>query len=126
LPAFAIITGLCAIFWVGAAFLLARYVGLRKLVTSPAVLLAAAAAIVIWLARPRLRRLLASMRLTLRKYSRWEFWPAWLFYAPVVLMCARLALKYRGFTLPAIANPSQRNGVIIGESKFEILHELQR
>src|SRR5688572_4264690 len=71
LPAFAIITGLCAIFWVGAAFLLARYVGLRKLVTSPAVLLAAAAAIVIWLARPRLRRLLASMRLTLRKYSRW-------------------------------------------------------
>src|SRR5262249_17970460 len=43
---------------------------------------------------------------------------------PVAAMCAWLAVKYRGLALPALANPSFRNGGIIGESKIEVLHAL--
>jgi hypothetical protein len=57
---------------------------------------------------------------------RWEFWPAWLFYAPVAAMCAGLGIRYRGISLPTIANLNQKNGGIIGESKMEILHELMK
>jgi membrane protein DedA with SNARE-associated domain len=124
--AFAIITGLCAALWVGAAFALARHVGLGELLTRPVLVGTGAAAIFVWLTRTHAARLFTSARRLVRKYSRWEFWPAWLFYLPVVLMCARLALKYGGLTLPTVANPSQHNGGIIGESKFQILLELRR
>ena len=30
----------------------------------------------------------------LRKYRRWEFWPAWGFYPPVAVMCAWLGLRH--------------------------------
>ena len=68
-------------------------------------------------ALPRVHRLVT-------KYRRWEFWPAWLFYLPVVAMYAWLALRYRGLSLPAAANPGQRNGGVVGESKAQILDEL--
>jgi membrane protein DedA with SNARE-associated domain len=55
---------------------------------------------------------------------RWEFWPAWVFYAPVTAMCAWLGIRHRGISLPTVANLNQKNGGIIGESKMEILHEL--
>ena len=61
----------------------------------------------------------------IRKYSRWEFWPAWLFYGPVVLMCAWLSLRYRGIALPTYANPGQKNGGIVAESKFDLLRVLK-
>jgi len=61
-----------------------------------------------------------------KKLSAWEFWPAWVFYPPVVAMCFWLGLKYRGFSLPAAANPGQQNGGIVGESKTEILQALMR
>lgn len=57
---------------------------------------------------------------------RWEFWPAWVFYAPVTVMCAWLGIRYRGISLPTIANLNQKNGGLIGESKMEILHELTK
>jgi membrane protein DedA with SNARE-associated domain len=68
-------------------------------------------------ALPRLHRLVT-------KCSRWEFWPAWLFYFPVVAIYAWLALRYRGLSLPAAANPGQLNGGVVGESKAQILDEL--
>lgn len=58
------------------------------------------------------------------RVTRWEFWPPWLFYAPVPFMCAWLSLRYRGISLPTIANLNQKNGGIIGESKMEVLREL--
>jgi len=61
---------------------------------------------------------------SIRKLKRWEFWPAWLFYIPVVAMYIWLALRFRGFTLPAVANPGQLNGGMVGESKAEILADL--
>ncbi len=58
------------------------------------------------------------------RLTRWEFWPAWLFYPPVAMICAWLGLRYRGFALPTIANVNQKNGGIVGESKIGILQTL--
>lgn len=64
------------------------------------------------------------VRAACKRWSQWEFWPAWIFYIPVVGMWIWLSLKYRGFSLPAIANPGQLNGGLVGESKAQILSEL--
>jgi len=60
------------------------------------------------------------------RWLRWEFWPPWLFYLPVVVRYAQLALKYRGLTLPSAANPGIATGGLVGESKFATLSELSR
>ncbi len=56
--------------------------------------------------------------------TKWEFWPAWLFYSPVPLFCLWLGVRHRGFSLPAVANLNQKNGGLVGESKISILEEL--
>jgi hypothetical protein len=66
------------------------------------------------------------LRRAFRKYSRWEFWPAWLFYVPVALMCLWHGIRHRGLSLPTVANPGQKNGGIIGESKFALLSALSQ
>jgi hypothetical protein len=53
--------------------------------------------------------------------SFFEFWPGWLFYAPVVLFWLAQSIKYRSVTLPALANPRIDAGGICGESKNDIL-----
>jgi hypothetical protein len=53
--------------------------------------------------------------------SFFEFWPGWLFYAPVVVFWIFNAIKYRSLTLPALANPRIDAGGICGESKNDIL-----
>ena len=58
------------------------------------------------------------------RITKWEFWPAWLFYPPVTLFCLWLGVRHRGFSLPAIANLNQKNGGLVGESKISILEEL--
>jgi len=58
------------------------------------------------------------------RIAKWEFWPAWLFYSPVTLICLWLSIRHRGFSLPAIANLNQKNGGLVGESKISILEEL--
>lgn len=60
------------------------------------------------------------------RLKRWEFWPAWLFYPPVALFCVWLAIRYRGLSLPTVANLNQKNGGIVGEAKIEILRDLRR
>lgn len=62
----------------------------------------------------------------LGRARRWEFWPAWLFYLPVGVNYLRLALKYRGLTLPTAANPGIFSGGFVGESKIVTLHDLHR
>ena len=69
------------------------------------------------------RRLLQGkwMRLT-----RWEFWPRWAVYPPVVVYCCWLASRYRGATLFTAVNPGMgAGGGLVGESKSEILTELK-
>lgn len=60
----------------------------------------------------------------LLRWTRWEFWPGWLFYPPVVLHSLFLAIKYRSLSLPTAANPGIFAGGIVGESKIETLRDL--
>jgi len=55
--------------------------------------------------------------------SFYEFWPTKLFYFPVALHWIWLAIKFRGLTLPTLANPSFPFGGLIGESKARILSQ---
>jgi membrane protein DedA with SNARE-associated domain len=65
-----------------------------------------------------------AVRPWVHRMVKWEFWPAWLFYSPVALFCTFLGIRYRGFSLPTIANLNQKNGGIVGESKIGILRTL--
>ena len=59
------------------------------------------------------------------RVRRWEFWPPWLFYLPVVACVAWLALRHRSLTLWAAANPGiPPDGGLVGESKSAILFAL--
>ena len=58
------------------------------------------------------------------RWRYWEFWPAWLFYPPVVIYCLWLAVKYRGLSLPTAANPGIFSGGLVGESKSSTLLDL--
>jgi membrane protein DedA with SNARE-associated domain len=121
---FGAVTGVCSLVWVGGIFALTRFsiipLGSGKSFAAVAVFLLIGP----WLLARLLRSSLPALRLTWRKYRRWEFWPAWMFYPPVATMCAWLAVKYRGLALPALANPLFRNGGIIGESKIDVLQGL--
>src|SRR5688572_18802751 len=59
-----------------------------------------------------------------RRFARWEFWPPWLLYAPVVAWVAWLALRHRGVTTITTSNPGIPDGGVVGESKAEILARL--
>lgn len=56
--------------------------------------------------------------------SRFEFWPMWRFYAPVVLWTIWLSLRHRGMRLPLLANPLFPAGGLVGESKADVLDQV--
>ena len=68
------------------------------------------------------RRLLKGQFL---KWRRWEFWPPYLFYPPVLAWIGWLALKNRSLTVFTAANPAIEAGGFIGESKSAILDGLK-
>jgi len=55
---------------------------------------------------------------------RWEFWPMWLFYAPVAVWTTWLIIRHRGVRAMSAANPGMPDGGIVGESKFDIVSHL--
>lgn len=55
--------------------------------------------------------------------SPFEFWPTWVFYAPVVLWMVWCAIRYRSITAPALSNPQLEAGGLYGESKTEGLSQ---
>jgi hypothetical protein len=57
--------------------------------------------------------------------SFFEFWPGWLFYAPVVAHWIALGIRYRSFSLPTAANPGITLGGLCGESKLDILRQVE-
>ena len=69
------------------------------------------------------RRLLVS---SWRRKTRWEFWPTYVFYPPVVCYVVWLMLKHRGVTVFTAANPAIPGGGFIGESKADILRGLEK
>ena len=58
------------------------------------------------------------------RLSRWEFWPPWAAYAPVVCYGLVLAARHRSLTVFTAANPAIPAGGLIGESKIDILRGL--
>jgi membrane protein DedA with SNARE-associated domain len=130
---FLAITGAAAFAWSAAVFSLSFTLGTaveRFLPTArKAAVVIPLAIIAIWLLIAGLRRL-ADRKARWRfmgwvgRWRHWEFWPAWLFYAPVALYYAWLALRFRGCTLPTAANPGMTHGGMVGESKFDTLREL--
>lgn len=53
--------------------------------------------------------------------SRFEFWPGWLFYAPIIAQWLLLGLRHGSLSLPTAANPCIETGGLCGESKSSIL-----
>ena len=58
-----------------------------------------------------------------RTVSFFEFWPSWLMYAPVAVQWLGLALYYRSFTLPFLANPSLPLSGMVGVGKSELMSQ---
>lgn len=62
------------------------------------------------------------LRADLRRITRVEFWPAWVFYLPILPYILWLAARHRGLMTFTCANPSVPNGGgVVGESKQQIL-----
>ena len=60
-----------------------------------------------------------------RRLVRWEFWPTWAIYPPVIAYIIWFCLKHRSLTLFTAVNPGiGAGGGLIGESKSEILRGL--
>lgn len=53
--------------------------------------------------------------------TRWEFWPPWITYLPLLPFIAWLGVKYRGLSKVTAVNPAMPAGGFVGESKTEIL-----
>lgn len=71
----------------------------------------------------RKKRRLAWARV--QRIVRWEFWPIWFFYAPVIVYVLRLVLRHRGLAFTA-ANPGMPAGGFVGESKDDIYKLIAR
>jgi hypothetical protein len=69
----------------------------------------------------RRRRLMYSSWVRL---SRWEFWPPWAAYGPVLCYVLGLAARHRSLTVFTAANPAIPAGGFVGESKIDILRGL--
>jgi hypothetical protein len=72
--------------------------------------------------RPSLRE-----RLTVRiaRLRRWEFWPVWAFYPPIIAYILWLGLRHRSPLAFTAANPGLEGGGFVGERKADCLLPLQ-
>src|SRR5215831_14583821 len=116
---------LAAFLWtpalVGAAALLGKSLT-RLSFAGPAILLVAVPLRNLRPAWQTRRRLLGWFR----RKARWEFWPPWMAYIPVVPYILFQGIKHRSQTLFTAANPGIPSGGFVGESKSAILSNLER
>lgn len=133
LPRFLLITGVASCVWTVAILFLAQTFGERLTnwlgTFKHAGLLLLGVGVALFATLQLLRRAFVNFnfrRFTSRlsRWRHWEFWPAWMFYPPVGIYCAWLALKYRGLTVVTAANPGIFSGGMVGESKMATLKEL--
>ena len=127
------VTAAACLVWVGILFWFSYHVGMMmisgfQMFRSEAAKLAACAFIAVivgWPLRKLLNKIpLHSQAAAIGKITRWEFWPMPVFYIPVLLKYLALAIRYRSFGLPTLANPGMHTGGLIGESKYETLAAL--
>ncbi len=127
-------TFIAAGIWTPTVVLLVAHYGQRFVGPFQRVLgdnwLALAAAALVMFVLLRLFSLLLThegrLRLVVRisKLWRWEFWPAWLFYLPLLPCFVYWTIRYRGLTVFTAANPGLPHSGFVGESKSEILDRL--
>ena len=65
--------------------------------------------------------LLHRLSIAIGRATRWEFWPAWLYYVPIVVKIIGLGIKHRSFTVFTAVNPGISTGGLVGEAKIETL-----
>ena len=70
----------------------------------------------------RTRKLLSSR---LKRAFRWEFWPLWAFYSPIIAWICLLGLRHRNLLLFTAANPGMDAGGLIDLDKFANLDAIQ-
>lgn len=66
------------------------------------------------------------LSIKLERARRWEFWPAWLYYLPIVMWILWLGLRHRRPTVFTAANPALDAGGVVGERKHQGLLPLQQ
>ena len=64
--------------------------------------------------------------LSILKFTRYEYWPMWLFYLPALPYWLYLSLKNKSLAYFSAANPGIELGGFFGESKSEILHLIDK
>ena len=82
------------------------------------VLLTVVVRLLVPLVRWKGRRLARARWIRMR---RWEYWPSWILYLPVVAHCMGLARRHGSWMVPTAANPAMPAGGVVGESKADIL-----
>ena len=126
---FALITAFAGFLWIGGIFSIAKLLGSQALIWF-SLFQGKIAAIIftgfLIAAGLFLFRKLSRAPAWVRRWRRWEFWPAWFFYIPVGVHYLWLAVRYRSFSVPTSSNPGLAAGGFIGESKYEILNDLRR
>ena len=63
--------------------------------------------------------------ITFERAWRWEFWPSWLYYIPIVVWILWLGLKHRSPTAFTASNPALEASGLVGERKHLALAPLQ-
>jgi len=125
---FSLVTGLAAFVWIGGIFAIAKLLGSQALLRFSffqgkiaAIVVTAFLIAAVLFVFKKLNR----APIWVRRWMRWESWPAWLFYIPVGVYYAWLAIRHRSLTVPTSANPGIATGGFVGESKVEILDQLR-
>src|SRR5213593_856521 len=130
---FALITAIGALLWISVFFALTKLLGSHAVVwftfTQTKIAAFVFTALLLLSVAFMVRKIftisiLRQITVAARRWTHWEFWPAWLFYVPVALYYFWLAVRFRSLSLPTAANPGMATGGFVGESKFEILDEL--
>ncbi|MEO8658171.1 MAG: VTT domain-containing protein [Bryobacteraceae bacterium] len=62
----------------------------------------------------------------LGRLTRWEFWPPYVAYLPLIPYLLFLAIRHRSLTVFSAVNPGMPDGGFVGESKSAILENLKR
>ncbi len=131
---FAVWTLLAVVIWASAMILLVVFLGdaavpvLERLfgrglvaVIGGTLIIYLLVRLALLLATPRGRFTLAA---SVARLWRWEFWPAAVFYLPIVPWIALLSIRHRGVNVITSANPLIPLGGLVGESKSDILQML--
>lgn len=117
-----LLVGSAVLFGEAALLIFASWANSVPVLISAGLFALVASRLAVGLCTWRGRRLLLSRW---RRLTRWEFWPMWAIYPPVIVYILWLGVRHRCLTLFTLANPGiGAGGGLAGESKSAILRGL--